>query len=152
MAFRSQGSPSKVPIARLQHLARAAYTLALLPAAFGTIACVYPQYALKCLDIPVPECPEEKKRTYALLRCLGTRDMILGMVTTTIYDLGPGILPFARQHRAQYYCLGVAMLFTGMLKWSDGFLAQQIVGKGEWKHWILVPLYTTLGLILTGRA
>ena len=142
---RFEHKATRLPPGLYPPLANAGAALAALPALFGCAVYLRPQLALDSLDIPTPGTDADKKRLYAIVKLSAAREVAFGATTLAIWYFAA-----RRGYSSGYWSLGLAMLAKGCMKFSDGLVTHNLVGKGAGVHYMFVPFNFGIGLALLG--
>lgn len=94
-----------------------------------------PEVHLRSLLVPVPDEPQAKKFSYALMRIWGIRNIAVGTVLGLIWNTGNDEL------LAKSLVAGIALATT------DGFVIRSLTGGGAAQHWVVPPV---LAVVIAG--
>lgn len=103
--------------------------LALLPAAFGTTALLYPDAALSAVfRFPAPQDATAQKLTSSIMRVYGLRNIAVSYLLALIWSTGNDKLKGRGLFVGLLLCVG------------DGMISRHLIGEGQWNHWAYVPV------------
>ncbi|VTT69017.1 unnamed protein product [Fusarium fujikuroi] len=116
------------------YLNRATHVVSLIPALFGINLLTRPEATLQSFQYPIPTDPQAQKLVRGLARIYGCRNLVVSFLFFNISLTGD------RKLMSFGYLGALAMCVT------DGLVARNIVGHGEWQHWSFAPL--CIGLLI----
>ncbi|KAF5253511.1 hypothetical protein FANTH_1582 [Fusarium anthophilum] len=116
------------------YLNRATHVVSLIPALFGINLLTRPEATLQSFQYPIPTDPQAKKLVRGLARIYGCRNLVVSFLFFNISLTGD------RKLMSFGYLGALAMCVT------DGLVARNVVGHGEWQHWSFAPL--CIGLLI----
>ncbi|KAF5634271.1 integral membrane protein [Fusarium sp. NRRL 52700] len=116
------------------YLNRATHVVSLIPALFGINLLTRPEATLQSFQYPIPTDPQAQKLVRGLARIYGCRNLVVSFLFFNISLTGD------RKLMSFGYLGALAMCVT------DGLVAKNVVGHGEWQHWSFAPL--CIGLLI----
>lgn len=128
--------------------ARGTLLVSLIPALVGINAVLRPSSALEMLGFKsssssssTPQSPnhEETRVALAVTQMYGARQISLGLATIAVFSVTDDPV-----------VLGAVMLAGIPIAVIDGFVSKALTGKGQWGHWVAVPVSLVFGLGLFG--
>lgn len=108
--------------------------LAAIPFAFSGFALYCPRLALKCLQIPASNTPEEEHKLNTLLGSYRVRAMALAVIALTFANGSPVLLRLPTSHPLRYWLLGIMQIPYAIIRAEDGNVSSKLFGKGQWLH------------------
>jgi hypothetical protein len=111
----------------------AAGGLTVLPIGLGINAMFRPQSALSIFQFPLPSTPADQRLALGLFRMYGARNFSMGMAA--------GIMAYHGHAKA----LGWYMIGSSVVAFVDGVASKEVIGSGEWAHWVFVSVSVGLG-------
>ncbi|RDW56850.1 hypothetical protein BP5796_12917 [Coleophoma crateriformis] len=109
-----------------------------VPILIGVYGLLKPRAILASLSYPAPTTPEAQKLTDGLTRMFAARDLVIGLICSTIW------------YKGERRLLGQAMTLSSCFILFDGVVSWDLIKGGLWNHLPAFAVAFALGAGLLG--